>query len=87
MFCQLAQKTGILFDEMVCLISWKISIPELDYSNQDWMIFSAYQSLQAFFSISLFSSFAQNHEQQKKGKFQLHICFTIDTKLSERSLM
>ena len=59
-FCQLAQTTGALlkrFLDDICLVSWKISLPEY-VLNQDWKIFSTYKPIQIFFA-DFISSFTE----------------------------
>ena len=56
----MAQTTGALlkrFLDEICLVSWKISLPEY-VLNQDWKIFSTYKPIQIFFA-DFISSFTE----------------------------
>ena len=92
-FCQSAQTTvallKMIFEWDRLFNFWENITSWACYSNQDWMTFSFYKPFQMFFWRSLFNSFfeillsctTENREvSSAKG-------FTVDTKLSDRSLM
>ena len=91
-FCQLAQKTGallkIFLDEKILLISWKISLPELVYSNQSWMTFSMYKPIQIFFAYHYLAHMLKCYYRTKENReVSSANSLTVETKSSERSLM
>ena len=71
-------------NDMVCLISWKILLLELVYSNQDGMTFSAYKPVQIFLKTvtEILLSYATENREMLSAR-----SFTVDNKSSHRSLM
>ena len=85
----MAQTTGALlkrFLDEICLVSWKISLPEY-VLNQDWKIFSTNKSIQIFFAdfISSFTemllSFTTEINDMSSAK-----SFTVYSKLPDKSI-
>ena len=83
-FCQLPQTSGasqkIFLNEMTCLISWKISLPELVCSHQYWMKFSTYTCIQLFFPYHYLYNLLKCYYsiKQKIGKCHLKKVITVN---------
>ena len=83
MFLPISKKTGALLkqflDGITCLISWKVSVPELIYSNQDSMTFSTYKPIQIFCAYHYLAHLLKcySHVEQKIGKCHLQIVLLL----------
>ena len=88
-FCQLAQTTGALlkrFLDEICLVSWKMSLPEY-VLNQDWKIFPTYKPTQIFF-VDFISSFTEMLLSFKTEINDMSSAksFTVYSKLPDKSI-